>query len=96
MPDPIPMVLHCPRCGFQHIDAPEPEKGWENPPHRSHLCSRCQYVWRPCDLPTVGVDEIDTRGSRDDDPVPPFEDRVCDAVDLRDGKDIRKLVRGKR
>lgn len=48
------MILHCPACGVQHVDAPEaPPPGtgraqfemtggrsalWTNPPHRSHLC----------------------------------------------------------
>src|SRR6185312_2507690 len=43
--EPIPMVLHCPSCGAQHIDAPEPENGWDNPPHRSHSCHTCKTVW---------------------------------------------------
>lgn len=38
---------------------------WENPPHKSHLCHNCKTVWRPADLPTTGVAEIRTRGSRD-------------------------------
>lgn len=62
---PIPMVLHCPRCGAQHIDAPEPEIGWENPPHRSHSCHGCQTVWRPADVLTTGVAAIETRGKAD-------------------------------
>jgi len=45
--NPIPMVLHCPTCGHQHIDAPKPEAGWHNPPHRSHLCEQCKTIWRP-------------------------------------------------
>ena len=31
----IDMVLHCPKCGTQHIDEPEPENDWDNPPHKS-------------------------------------------------------------
>lgn len=61
----IPMILHCPRCQLLHVDAPAPEKGWENPPHRSHLCHGCQTVWRPADVPTVGVAGIETRGNAD-------------------------------
>lgn len=53
MPGPIPMVLHCPACGVQHID--EPSEGWDNPPHRSHKCGGCGVIWRAADIPTVGV-----------------------------------------
>lgn len=53
--DPIPMVLHCPACGVQHID--EPSEGWDNPPHRSHKCGGCGIIWRVADVPTVGVPE---------------------------------------
>lgn len=77
---PIDMVLHCPECGVQHIDAPEEtdpaswtaEKygNWTNPPHRSHLCSACGLVWRPADVPTNGVKAIKTKGKLDD-PIGP-------------------------
>lgn len=82
--NPIPMILFCPNCGLQHIDAPgDPESftdepgrrwanpmrsGWTNPPHRSHLCEACDHVWRPADVATEGVAEIRTRGMIDDDP----------------------------
>ena len=62
---PIPMVLICPRCGTQHVDAPEPERGWTNPPHKSHLCHHCDTIWRPADVPTNGVAAINTRGESD-------------------------------
>lgn len=62
-PAPIPMVLHCPSCGLQHIDAPTEE--WNNPPHRSHLCHGCGFIWRPADVPTTGVAAIQTRGKAD-------------------------------
>jgi hypothetical protein len=62
--DPIPMVLYCPRCDTQHIDAPEPEKGWTNPPHKSHLCHGCGLVWRPASVPTTGVESV-PRGEHD-------------------------------
>lgn len=65
---PIPMVLHCPKCHTQHIDVPEPEKGWTNPPHKSHLCHSCGTVWRPADVPTTGVAAIATRGKQDTHP----------------------------
>ncbi|KVO11763.1 hypothetical protein WJ73_19655 [Burkholderia ubonensis] len=63
------MLLFCPRCGTQHIDAPEPardgENGWDNPPHRSHKCHACETVWRPADVATVGVASIETHGKAD-------------------------------
>lgn len=60
---PIDMILHCPNCGEQHIDVANGE--WTNPPHRSHLCKQCGCVWRPADVPTNGVAEIETRGQID-------------------------------
>jgi hypothetical protein len=62
---PIDMVLPCPECGTRHIDAPEPERGWDNPPHRSHLCHECGCIWRPADVPTNGVAAVQTRGKHD-------------------------------
>lgn len=73
---PIPMLLFCPQCGEQHIDAPEEREhdaglstimrvDWTNPPHRSHLCSSCQCIWRPADVATVGVASIESRGKAD-------------------------------
>jgi predicted RNA-binding Zn-ribbon protein involved in translation (DUF1610 family) len=74
------MVLHCPACGQQHIDAPDPEPPmiyamglcasgsrpfWGNPPHRSHLCHGCGHIWRPADVPTTGVQAVKTRGKND-------------------------------
>ncbi|WP_186056572.1 hypothetical protein [Burkholderia gladioli] len=72
--EPIPMLLFCPRCGTQHIDAPEDAEcdgevvhsaGWSNPPHRSHLCHACDCIWRPADVATVGVASIKTHGKAD-------------------------------
>jgi hypothetical protein len=70
---PIPMVLHCPACGMKHVDKPQPEKGWTNPPHRSHACQNetCGYVWRPADVATVGVAAIATKGKGDSNPYCP-------------------------
>ncbi len=70
---PIDMVLHCPACGKQHIDAPDTNYDphyegcmiWENPPHRSHLCHGCGCIWRPADVPTNGVAAVQTRGKAD-------------------------------
>lgn len=84
---PIDMILHCPACGLQHIDAPsdacihdacpraefcgpgECQETWTNPPHRSHLCHGCGFVWRPSDVPTNGVESIVTKG-KNDSPLP--------------------------
>lgn len=60
---PIDIVLHCPACGLQHIDAPTP--GWTNEPHRSHLCHGCGHIWRPADVPTNGVPAVKTKGKAD-------------------------------
>ncbi len=65
----INMVLHCPSCGTQHVDAPDRSTDWDNPPHRSHLCHQCGLVWRPADVWTTGVQEVETRGSCDTWPV---------------------------
>jgi hypothetical protein len=62
---PIPLLLFCPRCDRQHVDAPQPEKDWTNPPHRSHECQACGYVWRPADVATTGVRTIETSGQND-------------------------------
>lgn len=80
---PIAMLLYCPACGLQHVDKPQPEKGWTNPPHRSHECQGCGHTWRPCDRATVGVQAIATTGSRDGSPAPLKENEVrVDALDL--------------
>ena len=81
---PLDAVLHCPVCHLQHIDEPEHERdmdvcegpevvdtvivGWDNPPHRSHLCHGCGHIWRPLDVPTNGVQALKTRG-QDDSPI---------------------------
>lgn len=53
---PIPMLLFCPHCGAQHVDAPSGE--WKNPPHREHLCGECGGLWRPANVNTTGVLEL--------------------------------------
>lgn len=68
---PIDVVLPCPVCGANHIDAPEPENGWTNPPHRSHVCAYCKCVWRPADVATNGVEAVKTRGKLDNYPPAP-------------------------
>lgn len=63
--EPLPMLLFCPACGHQHVDKPDPERDWTNPPHRSHLCATCGCVWRPADVATTGIAKILTRGQVD-------------------------------
>jgi len=73
---PIDMLLYCPNCGNQHIDAPDPARNWTNPPHKSHECQYCDqsngtpFVWRPSDRYTNGVKGIKTTGKVDCDPRP--------------------------
>jgi hypothetical protein len=68
-PKPTDVVLHCPVCGRLHIDQPNPTIGWTNPSHKSHLCrvedGGCGTVWRPADVPTNGVERVQTRGKAD-------------------------------
>lgn len=42
-----------------------PLAAWTNPPHRSHLCHGCGYIWRPADVPTNGVKAVKTKGKAD-------------------------------
>jgi hypothetical protein len=67
--EPIDIVVFCPACDTQHVDAPS--EGWGNPPHRSHLCAFCGHVWRPADVPTNGVAAVKTRSERDSDLMDP-------------------------
>jgi hypothetical protein len=50
---PIDMLLFCPRCGEQHIDAPKGD--WTNPPHATHTCQHCGLLWRPSNALTNGA-----------------------------------------
>lgn len=50
-PAPIPMLLWCPECGDRHIDLDE----FAIKAHHTHACQSCGMVWRPCVLPTCGV-----------------------------------------
>lgn len=64
--EPIDMILFCPACGTQHVDAPdERTPDWKNEPHRSHLCHNCGNIWRPADVATNGVAAIKTKGKAD-------------------------------
>lgn len=65
---PIDMLLYCPKCQSQHVDAPF--GAWDNPPHRSHLCHSCGHIWRPSDHCTNGVAVIATKGEKDLSPIP--------------------------
>jgi hypothetical protein len=83
--EPIDIVVFCPACDTQHIDAEDRcaecpggscmcvkmAERWTNPPHRSHLCAFCGHVWRPADVPTNGVATVKTRGERDSDLMDP-------------------------
>jgi hypothetical protein len=40
-------------------------KAWLNPPHKSHRCGNCNFVWRPADVPTNGVAHAKTKGEND-------------------------------
>lgn len=48
---PIPMLLACPVCHARHFDEGE----WVVRPHRTHLCASCSNLFRPANVPTVGV-----------------------------------------
>ena len=99
--EPIEMVLCCPECGEQHIDRIKPEQGWDNPPHKTHLCDYCDHCWRPCDRPTEGVAKTKTLGKIADEDGAIFKtykyqfDAIkrltdeCDALreQLKDAKD---------
>ena len=50
-PEPIPMLLTCPICGWRHIDEGE----FATKPHHTHACQICGTVWRPAIVPTCGV-----------------------------------------
>jgi hypothetical protein len=100
---PIPMILHCPACGEQHVDEPEPTRNWTNPPHRSHLCLTCGHIWRPADVCTSGVATIQTKGKADNPAPERSIDMAFEAVrkqfvklprysfHLHDGTDLRRV-----
>jgi hypothetical protein len=69
-PQPVDLLLYCPNCGRQHVDQPQPEKDWSNPSHRSHECQHCFWKWRPADVPTNGIAELQTKGKNDGDAQP--------------------------
>ena len=75
---PVPILLFCPKCGLQHVDTATSD--WDNPPHKSHLCLGCGYIWRVSDRPTVGVARIKTRGDADSAESPVLSDEVAQLV----------------
>lgn len=48
---PLELLIHCPRCKTQHID----EGRFATHPHKDHACQDCGLVFRPCKLPSIGV-----------------------------------------
>lgn len=59
---PLDILLFCPHCGTQHIDAPDDRTpDWTNPPHKTHLCHECKHLFRPSDKPTNGVATIKSK-----------------------------------
>lgn len=67
---PLEVILVCPSCGKQHVDAPDPPEikaptRWNNPPHRSHLCYFCGCIWRAANVPTNGAEFVKSRGKVD-------------------------------
>ncbi len=79
---PVDMVLYCPKCGTQHIDAPdERTPDWTNPPHKSHLCHGCGHIWRPSDTPTNGVERTTSGKDADTAPLPQQESQLLVAAE---------------
>lgn len=50
-PRALRLPLRCPACAWPHHDKDE----WATKLHRKHLCERCQHLWTPAEIPTVGV-----------------------------------------
>lgn len=79
---PLDVVLHCPACKQQHIDAPE-YPDWRNPPHRTHKCAGCGAQWTPADTNTNGVRAIKP-GSSATWPAPDLTLFAADRLPARD------------
>lgn len=58
---------------------------WTNQPHRSHLCADCGCIWRPCDVPTEGVESIATEGKADTWPDAHEEIQAIQAHKMAEG-----------
>jgi hypothetical protein len=54
VPNPLPLVLNCPSCGFPHVD----NEYWRKRLHKTHLCASCRFEWQPSIFNTVGVDSM--------------------------------------
>jgi hypothetical protein len=81
----------CETCGQSESQCPcDAFTAWLNPPHKSHRCTSCNYVWRPADVPTNGVKEIQTKGKADRDasPYPCVVGQMGASVILKDGAKI--------
>ncbi len=72
----------CETCG-QNLQgcACETFTAWLNPPHKSHRCSYCNHVFRPADVPTNGVLQIQTAGKNDGNPRPRYIKTAKDFYD---------------
>lgn len=94
---PINMLLFCPACGEQHIDMPDLVEGWDNPPHKTHRCEHCRHLWRPCDLPTNGVDTIRSWAKYAAQPALRLDDRFDKVLRrLPDGATVQYVRADKR
>lgn len=60
----VDMVLHCPVCKAKHVDGAD-GMGYQDVPHRSHLCHICGCIFRPADVCTRGVANTKTHGKND-------------------------------
>lgn len=102
--EPVDMLLFCPKCHAQHIDKPDLDAGfsdsidgkaragiWTNPPHRSHLCHACGCIWRPADVPTNGVEAIQTVG-KVDNWTPAARSPAAEPVGLREALEAARDV----
>lgn len=79
---PLDVVLHCPACKLQHIDAPE-YPHWRNPPHRTHKCHGCGELWTAADTNTNGVRAVKP-GSSATWPAPDLTLFAADRLPARD------------
>lgn len=53
---PLDIILFCPKCHKQHIDAPDERTPlWTNPPHKKHLCHYCGELFKPANVCTNGI-----------------------------------------
>ena len=47
----IRLFLQCPKCFTPHVD----QDGWEKIEHKTHLCAKCDWLWRPLPHPSIGI-----------------------------------------